>query len=166
MNRNCKIAMSTPLGAIRGRSALDHVAGKGQTTRYAIMIHSMTGTTLTVALSAIAALLLHVSAALAADPAAGQKVFASRCAGCHTTEPGVNKVGPSLAGVFGRKSGSETGFNYSAALRAANINWDAKTLDRFLENPSGDVHGTSMFVSLPSAEDRQNVVAYLETLKP
>jgi cytochrome c len=159
--------MSIPLGAIpRGRSAFDQAAGKGQAMRNAMMIHSMTGASLTVALSAIATLLLHVSAALAADPAAGQKVFASRCSACHTAEPGVNKVGPSLAGVFGRKSGSETGFKYSAALKAANITWDEKTLDQFLENPSGDVHGTSMFVSLPSAEDRQNVIAYLKTLKP
>ena len=81
-------------------------------------------------------------------------------------EPGANKVGPSLAGVFGRKSGSETGFNYSVALKAANINWDEKTLDQFLQNPLGDIHGTNMFVSLPDIEDRQNVIAYIETLKP
>ena len=126
-----------------------------------------TGAALITALSAISALLLGSSAALAAgDPAAGQKVFASRCIACHTTESGVNKIGPSLAGVFGRKSGSEAGFNYSPALKAANITWDEKTLDQFLQNPAGDVHGTKMFVNLPSSEDRQNVIAYLQTLKP
>jgi cytochrome c len=135
--------------------------------RNGIAILSNTEVTLAVALSAIAALLLSVSAAFAAgDAAAGQRVFASRCSGCHTVEPGANKVGPSLAGVFGRKSGSETGFNYSVALKAANINWDEKTLDQFLQNPLGDIHGTNMFVSLPDIEDRQNVIAYIETLKP
>jgi len=29
---------------------------------------------------------------------------------CHTTEPGVNKIGPSLAGIVGSKSGTVPGF--------------------------------------------------------
>jgi cytochrome c2 len=29
----------------------------------------------------------------------------------------------------------------------------------------GDVHGAKMFITVPNAEDRQNVIAYLETLK-
>jgi len=40
----------------------------------------------------------------AGDATAGQTVFNSRCAVCHTTEPGVNKIGPSLAGIVGSKS--------------------------------------------------------------
>ena len=116
---------------------------------------------------AVAALALGSSTCLAAgDAAAGQQVFASRCSVCHTTEPSVNKVGPSLAGVFGRKSGTEAGFDYSPALKAAAITWDEKTLDQFIQNPGADVHGTKMFVSVPGNDDRQNVIAYLKTLKP
>ena len=89
----------------------------------------------------------------------------ARCAACHSTAPGENKVGPSLAGVFGRKSGSEPGYSYSAALKAANITWDESTLDQYLANPGTDIHGTKMLVSVPSAADRQNVIAYLQTLK-
>jgi cytochrome c len=100
----------------------------------------------------------------AGDPTAGQQVFA-RCATCHSTMPGENKIGPSLAGVFGRKSGSEPGYGYSDALKAANITWNEHNLDQFLTNPQGDVHGTKMFISVPDATDRQNVIAYLETLK-
>jgi cytochrome c len=77
----------------------------------------------------------------------------------------VNKMGPSLADVVGRKSGSAPGYNYSAALKAANITWDEKTLDQWLQNPTGDVHGSKMFITVPDAGDRQNVIAYLETLK-
>jgi cytochrome c2 len=40
------------------------------------------------------------------DAAAGEKLFA-HCAPFHSTKPDENKVGPSLAGVFGRKSGTE-----------------------------------------------------------
>jgi cytochrome c len=98
------------------------------------------------------------------DVAAGQQVFA-RCAPCHSATPGQNLVGPSLADVFGRKSGSEPGYSYSAALKSANITWDENTLDQFLSNPAGDVHGTKMFINVPNAADRQNVIAYLKTLK-
>src|SRR5438105_3286959 len=94
----------------------------------------------------IAALVLGASTAFAAaDATAGKQVFATRCSACHATEAGVNKVGPSLAGVFGRKSGTEAGFAYSPALKSAAIGWDEKTLDQFLQNPTGDVHGTKMF---------------------
>jgi cytochrome c len=100
----------------------------------------------------------------AGDPTAGQQVFA-RCAICHSTTPGENKVGPSLAGVFGRKSGSEPGYDYSGALKSANITWDEHSLDQFLTNPQADVQGTKMFITVPDATERQNVIAYLETLK-
>jgi cytochrome c len=105
-------------------------------------------------------------AALAAgDPAAGQSVFASHCAACHGTAPGENKIGPSLAGIVGSKSGTVPGFNFSTGMKSADITWDDAELDKFLANPAGDVHGTKMFVNLPSESDRQNVIAYLHTLK-
>jgi cytochrome c len=120
-----------------------------------------------VALGAIAALLLGSSPGLAAgDAAAGKQVFTTTCGACHSTEPGVNKIGPSLAGIVGSKSGAVPGYNFSPALKAANITWDEQTLDKFLENPSADVHGTKMVIRVPNAENRQNIIAYLETLKP
>jgi cytochrome c len=114
--------------------------------------------------AAIGTSLVSLPAKATGNATAGQQVFA-RCAGCHSTTPGENKIGPSLAGVFGRKSGSEPGYNYSPALKAANITWDEHTLDQFLANPASDVHGTKMFVNLPQAADRENVISYLETLK-
>jgi len=110
--------------------------------------------------------ILTSSPALAAgDPAAGEKVFASHCAACHATTPGDNKIGPSLAGIVGSKSGTVPGFNFSAGMKNADITWDDAELDKFLANPTGDVHGTKMFVNLPGETDRQNVIAYLHALK-
>jgi cytochrome c len=127
---------------------------------------SKTDTALVSLLSALATFSLGLSAGFAAgDSTAGQQFFATHCTPCHATEAGVNKVGPSLAGVVGRKSGSAPAFNYSAALKTANITWDNKTLDQWLQNPTGDVHGAKMFITVPNAGDRQNVIAYLETLK-
>jgi len=112
-----------------------------------------------------ATILLAPSAALAAgDAAAGQRTFAL-CAGCHSSSPGVNKIGPSLAGVIGRRSGTEAGYTYSPAMQGASITWDDATLDKFLMSPGSTVHGTKMFFSVPGASDRQNIVAYLATLK-
>jgi cytochrome c len=86
----------------------------------------------------------------ARDPAAGQQVFAE-CSGCHATAPGVNKFGPSLAGVVGRQSGTAAAYDYSSAMKNANITWDDDTLDKILAGPAGFVHGTKMFVSVTSA---------------
>jgi cytochrome c len=111
-------------------------------------------------------ILVTSSTAWAADdPAAGEKVFAARCAVCHATEVGQNKIGPSLAGIVGSKSGTVPGFDFSPAMKNADITWDEAKLDKYLANPTGVVHGTKMFVNLPSESDRQNVIAYLDTLK-
>jgi alcohol dehydrogenase (cytochrome c) len=100
----------------------------------------------------------------AGDAAAGKTVFGNQCSSCHTTEVGKNGFGPSLAGVAGRKAGSLAGFNFSPAMAQAGVTWDEKTLDEFLTSSTQKVPGTSMSVALPSAGDRANVIAYLETL--
>ena len=118
-------------------------------------------------LGAVAALPLGALPALAAgDAAAGKQTFTTTCGVCHSAQPGVNKIGPSLAGIVGSKSGAVPGYSFSPALKAADITWDEQTLDKFLTNPQLDVHGTKMPISVPNAQDRQNVVAYLKTLKP
>jgi cytochrome c len=116
-------------------------------------------------LSLIKILVTSSTALAAGDPAAGQTVFAARCAACHSTKPDENKIGPSLAGIVGSKSGTVPDFNFSTAMKDANITWDDANLDKYLANPNGFVHGTKMFVNLPSDTDRENVIAYLDTLK-
>ena len=119
------------------------------------------------AVGATAALPMSGSPTLAAgDAAAGKQMFTTTCGACHSTKPGVNMIGPSLAGIVGSKSGTAPGYSFSPALKAANITWDEQTLDKFLENPKQDVHGTKMPIMVPNPKDRDNVIAYLETLKP
>jgi cytochrome c len=125
------------------------------------------GTGAALALGAIVALLAGSPPGLAAgDAAAGKQAFGTTCGICHSTEPGVNKIGPSLAGIVGSKGGAVPGYNFSPALKAANITWDEQALDKYLANPSADVHGTKMVISVPNAEHRQDIIAYLKTLKP
>jgi len=111
----------------------------------------------------MAALTLLAAPAAAQDPAeAGGGLFKSRCASCHSLEPGRNRVGPSLAGVFGRRAGAVDGARYSPAMAASGIVWDAAALDAYLANPRGAVPGTTMPVGLPNERQRAEVVAFLQ----
>jgi nitrite reductase (NO-forming) len=77
-------------------------------------------------------------------------------------EPGKNLLGPSLAGIVGRKAGTESGYSYSPAMKQADIVWDAKTLDGYLDNPQKVVPGNKMpFPGLKTQNDRIDVIAYL-----
>ena len=98
------------------------------------------------------------------DPVAGKTVSA-KCMVCHTFEPGKNKIGPSLAGVVGRKAGLLPDFNYSSAMKGSGLTWDAATLDRYLTAPRTVVPGTKMiFAGLPNAADRANIIAFLSQI--
>jgi cytochrome c len=115
----------------------------------------------------IASLLLAGSAsgALAADPAAGQKVFQVQCGICHPVVAGQNRIGPTVFGVVGRPSGSVPGFHYTADHKKLDITWDAATLDKYLANPHAMVPDTSMaYPGLKDDAKRADLVAYLETL--
>lgn len=93
--------------------------------------------------------------------AEGARLYQARCGGCHSLA--ANKVGPTHKGVFGRKAGAAPGYNYSSALRAANVTWDAATLDRWLQGPQRMVPGTRMFLSVQNPAERTAIIAYLRT---
>jgi cytochrome c len=105
------------------------------------------------------------NSALAADVEAGKVAF-KKCALCHTAEPGKNKIGPSLFGVVGRKSGTVDNFSYSEAMKNFDHTWDPETLDTYLADPRAVVPGTKMiFPGIKDKTERDDVIAYLETLK-
>jgi cytochrome c len=84
------------------------------------------------------------TAALAAHPDAGQKIFKAQCGICHAVEAGQNRIGPTLFGVVGRRSGSVPGFNSTADHKKLDLTWGAATLDKYLANPRAMVPDTSM----------------------
>jgi len=115
----------------------------------------------------IAGLLLAGSAttALAADPAAGEKIFKAQCGICHTVVAGENRIGPTLLGVVGRPAGGVPGFNYTADHKKLGITWDAANLDKYLTDPRAMVPDTSMvYAGLKDDAERADLVAYLQTL--
>src|SRR6478672_3089243 len=106
------------------------------------------------------------SAAIAdADVNAGQEIYQAQCSACHSNQPGVNGIGPSLAGLAGRKAGSLQGFHFTPALQGSGLSWNADTFIQFLADPTKLVPGTAMTVMVPDAGGRANLFAYLATLK-
>lgn len=125
----------------------------------------MRGRLLAVSTVAISTLAATLCGAQAADVAAGQAVFRQQCAICHSIAPGENRIGPSLFGVIGRKTGQETGYSYSVANKNSNITWTPEELDKYLDHPQQVIPGTKMpYGGLHSASKRQDLISYLETL--
>jgi cytochrome c len=100
------------------------------------------------------------SAHAAGNAVRGQQLYQARCASCHSIE--YNGVGPAHQGVFGRKAGSAPGYTYSPALQASTLVWNETTLGRWLANPEKLVPGQKMGISVPSAAERADLIAYLK----
>ena len=116
--------------------------------------------------AALGALLLGAvlaSPVFAADANHGKELFLA-CSACHTEK--ADALGPSLKNVVGRKAGSLEDFRYSAAMKRANFNWSEANLREYLTDPQAKVKGNRMpFSGMPNANDVNDVIAYLVTLK-
>jgi cytochrome c len=114
---------------------------------------------------AVLASFVIASQSLAAEgnSARGQRVFGA-CAACHSLQPDQNMTGPSLANVWNRKAGSTASFNrYSPALKSANIVWNDKTLDEWINDPQHVVPGNQMtFAGVKDARQRADLLAFLK----
>lgn len=92
-----------------------------------------------------------------------------KCQSCHNFGQGEpNKQGPGLYDVVGRLEGSHEGFAYSDGMLAHNAAgdvWSYENLNRFLTKPSEYTPGTKMnFAGIRTAEERADILAYLQTL--
>ena len=100
--------------------------------------------------------------AMAGDVKKGKKGF-KKCKACHALVVGKNKVGPTLAGIFGRTSGTVEGFKYSPAMKDAGIVWTEETMDAFLAKPKKYIKGTKMaFPGMKKEAKRKDLIAYLK----
>jgi cytochrome c oxidase assembly protein subunit 11 len=105
--------------------------------------------------------LSRFNAAATPDPKRGKLLFTERCGACHALDH--NKVGPMLGGVFGRKVGAVSGYNYSPALREAAVSWSAAGLDQWLADPRKFIPGARMPVRVLDPTTRRDIIAYLKS---
>ncbi len=102
----------------------------------------------------------HAAPATQPDLRNGEQVYA-RCMACHALDE--NRIGPKHCGLFGRRAGSLTGFDYSPAMRKSKLVWSAQTLDKFLTDPMKEMPGTAMtFGGVPDAKERADLIAWLK----
>ena len=115
--------------------------------------------------AATAAVLMAIvtTPAAAADAAHGKVVFQT-CAACHSDKP--DAIGPSLRGVYGRKSAALPDFRYSNAMMHTNLTWDDANLKAYIKDPQAKVKGNRMpFGGLSNDTDVDDVIAYLKDNK-
>ncbi len=123
-----------------------------------------------IAILATAALAANAADAGVSDAVQkGRLIFQTHCALCHDdSEHMLNDSGPALYGVVGRPVGSVPGYDYSQALKDANLHgdrWTEGRLDALLQKPNGVYGGTAMPMNFSKVEDRKAIIAYLKTLK-
>jgi cytochrome c len=94
----------------------------------------------------------------------GAEVFRA-CIACHTLLPDEgNRAGPTLAGIFGRRIATLSGYDFSDALRKLDIVWTPETIAKLFEiGPAAYTPGTKMpEQKIGLAEDREALVKFLE----
>jgi cytochrome c len=111
----------------------------------------------------VAALLVAPSSVHAQDVAAGERSF-NKCRACHQMgETAKNTVGPPLNGLFGRKSGSYEGFNYTDANKNSGITWDDAVFAEYIKDPKAKIPGTKMaFAGIKNEQEIKDLTAFLK----
>lgn len=103
------------------------------------------------------------------DGVTGKRAFDVNCAACHSLTPGVTGIGPSLAGVLGRKAGTSPGYEYSPAMLSSEVIWTVENISKHIEKPKELIPGNRMGGLFPrgvqDAKQREDIVAYLQTAK-
>jgi cytochrome c len=109
------------------------------------------------------------SRAWAQDASKGEAVF-KPCRGCHAIGPAaVNKTGPALTGIVGRKAASVRGFDYSEAMKekaAKGLVWTEQQLAQYLESPDTFLpKGVMAFSGVKNPAELKDLIAFLKLHK-
>lgn len=99
-----------------------------------------------------------------ADEDVNKIAFNNHCRNCHSFKKDDNRLGPSMHGVYGAKSGQVRGFrNYSGTL--TDIVWDETMLDRFIADPASISAGTNMiYPRVGDPVERAKIIAFLKSI--
>jgi cytochrome c2 len=106
-----------------------------------------------------------ISAPAAGNAASGKELYRTRCLGCHGDGSTATTLGPSLVGIIGRKAGTGQSGVHSRIMTESGITWNETWLRIFLAAPTKEMPGTIMPVGVPDAQEIDDLIAYLETLR-
>ena len=102
------------------------------------------------------------ASSVASSAARGLAIYTAKCSACHSVDE--NRVGPSHAGVLGRRAGKVKDYDYSEALTKSKVVWSRANLERWLTDPEKVIPGQRMGYRLSLPQERADVVAYLASL--
>ena len=108
-------------------------------------------------------LLRPINEGHAAKPlCAASRLFAVRCAECHSLNDKTHRAGPHLVGALGRRAGAVEGFaGFSDALRSLDRTWTPRDMERYLVDPQGFAPGTAMHGPAVTAEEARQIVGLI-----
>lgn len=118
---------------------------------------------------------------------AGKAVYMGRCIACHEPPSPIGLTpddlarneaalpadetestpsrGPSLVGLVGRRAGSLSGYEYSDAMKQADVVWTTDSLRQFLLAPAAFVPRTKMhFIGMKRAGEMEPLLDYLQAV--
>ena len=101
-----------------------------------------------------------------AEDDAAKIAFNNHCRTCHSFRKDDNRMGPSMHGIYGAKSGQVHGYrNYSGGL--TDIVWDEAMLDKFIADPTSVSTSTNMiYPPVADPVERAKIIEFLKTLGP
>jgi cytochrome c len=122
-----------------------------------------------VAFLALSGTVLSEPASAEGDAAKGKEAYA-KCGICHQVgATAQNTVGPELNKIVGRKAASVAGFAYSPGMKKLGEEgyvWTPENLDKWIADPKAmlpDSPMAQLFQGVKDAEERANIIAYLQT---
>ena len=100
--------------------------------------------------------------AAADGAAAGETLYQSRCAGCHSVD--ADRIGPRHRNVVGRAVAGVPGYNFSPALKKLGGVWTPARLDQWLRGTQKMAPGSRMYLEMDDPAQRRLIVAYLQSV--
>jgi cytochrome c len=109
---------------------------------------------------------LTVAASADESVESGRQLFDRRCRTCHGgTGPADSSIGPNLAGVLGKKAGTQASGIHSQPAIDSGVVWDRESLRRFLSTPRREIPGSIMPVNVADPVELERLLDYLESLR-